>query len=168
MILARDLSVFATLSHQYTTRALKLANLKGNDYYKARSIADACSIVGHFTVFLADLENFVTLVNDEGCEDEQTSQLRLHNVVDIEGSLLQLNLTIPENFLLQARLYDSRAPDQRGGGEYMGNQHAELEEHYNDTVGPCDRHHNILLLSLTGSAHGFQSQSAVLSAWSQL
>ena len=61
------------LSHQYTTRALKLVNFKGDDYYKARSIADACSIVGYFTVFLADLENFVKLMNEEGCEDEQMS-----------------------------------------------------------------------------------------------
>ena len=76
------------LSHQSTTRALKLASFKGDDHYKAHSIADACSTVGHFTVLLADLENFVKLMNDEGCEDEQTSQLKLHKVVDIEGFLL--------------------------------------------------------------------------------
>ena len=60
-------------------------------------------------------------MNDEDCKDEQTSQLKLQNVVDIEGFLLQSNLTIPENFLLQARLYDSRDPDQRAAGEYRGN-----------------------------------------------
>ena len=135
------------LSHQYTKRSLKLTSLKGDDYYKARSIVDACNNFGEFRVLFASMENVVTFMNGEGGEDEKTSQLELHNIVDLEGFILQPFLVIPEDFLLQAELYDSRDPDQRNGGEYMGNQHADFDEHYKDTVRYFDEAHYIFLLS---------------------
>lgn len=122
------------LDHQYTDAALKLANLKGNDYYRVRYVADSCREAGGFCVLLASLHKVVTFMNDEGGEEDAESELRLNHIVDVEGVVLREALLIPEHYLLQEELYDSRDPDNQTGGEYMGNQHAEFEQFYNDTV----------------------------------
>ena len=124
--------------YQYTKGALKLATLKGDDYYQARFVADACNNVGEFCVLLASMVLIETWLNDDGGEDEKTFQLKVNNIVDLEGFVLQQGLNIPETFLLQDRLYKSRDPDERTGGEYMGNQHAEIDEVYRDTVSCFD------------------------------
>ena len=122
------------LDHQYTDAALKLANLKGDDYYRARYIADSCGEAGNFCVLLASLQRVVTFMNDEGGREEAESELRLKRIVDVEGFILRDALLIPEYYLLQEGLYDSRDPDHQTGGEYIGNQHAEFDQLYNDTV----------------------------------
>jgi hypothetical protein len=122
------------LDHQYTDAALKLANLKGDDYYRARYVADSCGEAGDFCVLLASLQRVVTFLNDEGGREDEESELRLKRIVDVEGFVLRDSLLIPEDYLLQEGLYDSRDPDNQTGGEYMGNQHAEFDQFYNDTV----------------------------------
>lgn len=45
------------------------------------------------------------------------------------------SLGIDENSIVQEDLYnEDREPDARAGGEYWGNQHAEVDEIYKDTV----------------------------------
>jgi hypothetical protein len=73
-------------------------------------------------------------MNDEGGEEDAQSELRLDRIVDLEGFTLRESLLIPDEYLLQQGLYDSRDPDEQTGGEYMGNQHAEFDQFYNDTV----------------------------------
>ena len=122
------------MGHQYTDAGLRLANLKGDDYHQARLVADACSKAGDFCVLLASLQKVVTFMNDEGGEEDAESDLGLETIVDLEGYILGNSRSIPESFLLQQWLYDSRDPDNQRGGEYMGNQHAEINQTYNDTV----------------------------------
>ena len=117
------------LGHQYTAAALRMATLKGEDYIQARFIADAGEKTGEFEILLASMEKIVTLD-----EDERTSELWLNNIVDLEGYILQSETKIPKDFLLQDWLYRSRDPDEHAGGEYQGNQHAEVQETYRDTV----------------------------------
>lgn len=119
------------LSHQYTEAGLKLGCLKGEDFHRARYVAGACGKAGDFYVLLASMERIVTFSNDEGGDDYKQSEL-LIQVVDMDGSALA-RLKVSENSLVQ-EIYDNRNPDVQQGGEYMGNQHAEFEQVYNDTV----------------------------------
>lgn len=119
------------LDYQYTDTGLKLASLKGNDYYRARYVVDSCGKASGFCVLLASLQKVVSFPNDEGGEEE--CELWLDRIVDIEGFTLRKSLSIAEECLLQ-RLYDSRDPDNQAGGEHLGNQHANLKQFYNDTV----------------------------------
>ncbi|MCJ1391367.1 hypothetical protein MMC18_004230 [Xylographa bjoerkii] len=118
----------------YTDAGLKLAELKGDDYYRACYVANACRKVGDFCVLLASMQKVVTLPNDEGGEENAQSELRLNRILDLEGFALQKSLTIPEDFLLQPWLYGSRDNDEQHGGEYLGNQHADFDQYYNDSV----------------------------------
>lgn len=85
-------------------------------------------------VLLAHLERCVTQPNDEGGEDYCEEQLTLRNIVDTNGFMLQIGLNIPSSFLVQESLYEDRDPDEQAGGEHLGNQHADLEFTYKDTV----------------------------------
>ena len=80
------------------------------------------------------MQKVVTFMNDEGGEENAESRIRLDTVFDLEGFILQNSLGIAENLILQHSLYDSRDPDNQRGGEYMGNQHGEIDQTYNDTV----------------------------------
>jgi hypothetical protein len=120
------------LDHQYTVASLNLANLKGDDYNRARYVADGCREAGGFCVLLANLSMVVTFPNDEG-DDDRKSHLQLNRIVDMEGFVLKESLLISTDYLLQ-NLYHSRDPDSQTGGEYMGNQHADIDQIYNDTV----------------------------------
>ncbi|KAI5861417.1 hypothetical protein GGS23DRAFT_576734 [Durotheca rogersii] len=48
--------------------------------------------------------------------------------------LSRLNLTLSEGYLLGSMDYPNRDPDRHRGGEYVGNEHAEIEETYLDRV----------------------------------
>ena len=122
------------LDYQYTDAGLKLANLKGDDYYRARYVANACSKADDFCVLLASMKKVVTFANDEGGEEDKESRIKLDHVVDLEGFKLSNPLTIADGYLLQEDLYDERDPDGQDGGGYCGNQHMEIDQYYNDTV----------------------------------
>lgn len=122
------------MDHQYTDAGLKLATLKGDDYYRARYVADACNKVGDFCALLASMQKVVTFPNGEEGEEYAKSFLRLDNIVDLEGHKLGTSLKIPNNILLQQRLYISRLHDSQIGGEYTGNDYANFDQLYNNTV----------------------------------
>ena len=118
------------LDHKYTNAALRLAELKGVDYCRARYVARSSERHGEFAVLLANMERCVTLQED--CDDE--SQINLLHIVDLEGfDLTAVHLRIPREDILQDP-YGSRDPDVQRGGEHMGNQHAEVERFYKDSV----------------------------------
>lgn len=112
---------------------------------------------------LASLQKVVTFENDEGGEEDAQSELRLEHITDLEGFTLQKSLRIPENFLLQQSLYDSRDPDSQNGGEFLGNQHADIDQFYKNTVrsrmnaesGSCSRFQKVMLIVPKASATSF-------------
>jgi hypothetical protein len=120
------------LTHQHTEAGLKLSSLKGKDFHRARFVADACSKAGGFYVLLASIKSVVSFSNDEGGDRAQRFNLVIR-VVDLDGSVIAPRLNVPENAIMQ-EIYENRDPDVRQGGEYLGNQHAGIEQIYNDTV----------------------------------
>lgn len=127
------------LAHNYTNQGLQLAHLKGNDYYRARHVSQSCSEHGGYYVLLANMELCVTDSNHEE-EEEKTSQLYLTHIVDLGGFNLSIHrsLIIDETTLLAEIHHENRNPDTQVGGNYMGNQHGEIDQFYNDSVGTCE------------------------------
>ncbi|KAK4506729.1 hypothetical protein PRZ48_000462 [Zasmidium cellare] len=122
------------LDFKYTKKSLKLALLKGNDSNRVRHVAQSCAEHGQFYCFLANMELCIT---DYQTEDQDThSRLRLSRVVDLDGfDLMPYHaLTIPKSTLLHRVHNESRAPDAQSGGGYTGNQHAEIDQIYEDSV----------------------------------
>jgi len=122
------------LDHQYTPRNLRLSSLKGLDYQRARCLADSCDRYGESYLFLAQLDKCKIWPNDEDGESNMARQRYLYHVCSLEGfELSPLEVDINKTSLLSSISYD-RDPDFRGGGEYIGNQHGEIEETYSDMV----------------------------------
>ncbi|KAL8938341.1 MAG: hypothetical protein Q9216_003942 [Gyalolechia sp. 2 TL-2023] len=123
------------LAHQYTNQNLRLAQLKGDDYHRARHVAQGCAAHGKFYVLLANMEMCMT---DRNCEEEEEveSQLILCRVVDLQGSNLSMYnaMNISDEFILHGSSYDDRQPDVQRGGNYLGNQYAEIEQFFKDSA----------------------------------
>ncbi|KAM5347057.1 hypothetical protein ACJ41O_010062 [Fusarium nematophilum] len=103
----------------------------------ARYLADSCARHGRFYLFLAQLEMYDSWPNCEEGENEwnHTRGMYLHHVCNLEGfEVSPLQGNIAETSLLCPISYDQRDPDTRAGGDYLGNQHADIEETYSDTV----------------------------------
>ena len=113
---------------------MKLGNLKRIDYHRARFVAECCEKSERFNVFFSCMKRSVSYY--EECEDDASDVINLDHIVDKTGFQFASSLEIPESFLMQNWLYDSRHPDENTGGEYLGNQNAEIEQIHNDTV--CD------------------------------
>ena len=122
------------LDHQYTDRDLRLARLKGNDYHHVRHVAQSCTVHGEFYTLLANISMQITDLNGEDTTKE--SKLILSRIVDLEGADLSVyhSLTISDSFLMKKKSYSDREPDIQRGGNYMGNQHAEIDQFFNDSV----------------------------------
>ena len=80
------------------------------------------------------MQKIVTFPNDDYGEDNAECELRINQIVDLELFMLRKSLAISESTLLQQELYDSRDPDQEDGGEYLGNEHADIEQFYSYKV----------------------------------
>ena len=124
------------MAHQYTNRGLRLALLKGIDFCRAHHVAQSCVKHGDFYALLA---NMVMHRNDPNCEEEQReieSTLYLTHIVDLDGFNLSVHqsLAIPEMSLIHSIYDNDRDPDDRCGGYYVGNQYAEIDETFNDSV----------------------------------
>lgn len=128
------------LDHKYTNAELALANLKGDDYYRAQHIALGCAEHSEYQLLLANIERRVPDPNDESTGEEDYSiSLNLTHIVDREGLKLSLPgcLAIPESFLIFNPYSEGRDPDQQRGGEYAGNQHAEIDRFHSNSVSSC-------------------------------
>ena len=123
------------LDHQYTDRDLRLARLKGDDYPRARHVAQSCAVHGEFYILLANMSMHITDPNNESEEPEE-SELLLSHIVDLEGFTLSIydSLKISDTLLLQGISYSDREPDVQRGGNYMGNQYAEIDQFFKDSV----------------------------------
>ena len=123
------------LGHQYPNRNLNLSHLKGNDFYRARHVAQSCAAHGEFYVFLGNMEMCIT---DENCEEdrENESVLSLCRLVNLQGSSLSVHstMTLSDINLLHGASYEDREPDVQRGGNYTGNQYAEIDQFFKDSV----------------------------------
>lgn len=113
-----------------------LPRLKGDDYYRARHVAQSCAVHGDFYFFLANISMHI---KDPNCEDgrfEEQSELLLSHIVDHKGSNLSVydSLNIPEAQLLLGISYSDREPDVQRGVNYMGNQYAEIDQFFKNSV----------------------------------
>ncbi|KAF2785805.1 hypothetical protein K505DRAFT_261308 [Melanomma pulvis-pyrius CBS 109.77] len=137
------------LDHQYTLRNLRLSSLKGLDYQRARCLADSCDRHGKFSLFLAQLDKYKRWPNDEDGKFNMTRRTYLQHVCSLEGfELSPLETDIDRTSLLDSINYE-REPDFRGGGEYMGNQHEDMEETYSDMViFPMSNQRNITSMTM--------------------
>ncbi|KAI4287667.1 MAG: hypothetical protein L6R35_003073 [Caloplaca aegaea] len=137
------------LDHEYTDRDLKLAYLKGNDFYRARHVAQSCEAHGKYYMLLGNMEMCITDPNSEE-EMEKDSVLSLDHIVDPQGFnlLIASTRTISTTNLLRGESYEDREPDTQRGGNYLGNQYAEIDQFFKDStliIVPCHWILNFLL-----------------------
>ncbi|KAL8861958.1 MAG: hypothetical protein Q9178_001828 [Gyalolechia marmorata] len=123
------------LDHQYTKRDLKLAHLKGDDFYRARHVARSCEAHGGYYMLLGNMEMCITNQNSEE-EMEDEAVLSLCRIVDPQGFnlLIHSTLGISTANLLRGQSYENREPDVQRGGNYLGNQYAEIDQFFNDST----------------------------------
>ncbi|KAL8924487.1 MAG: hypothetical protein Q9172_002652 [Xanthocarpia lactea] len=123
------------LDHQYTKRDLKLAHLKGDDFYRARHVARSCEAHGEYYMLLGNMEMCITNQNSEE-EMEDEAVLSLCRIVDPQGFnlLIHSTLSISTANLLRGQSYENREPDVQRGGNYLGNQYAEIDQFFNDSI----------------------------------
>jgi len=135
------------LDHQYTTRDLSLAYLKGQDYHRAQCVAQSCAAHGGLYLLFGNMEMSWTYDVDD--EDDKIKSLGLFTRVNLDG--IQINkdvLVIPEEMVLNGTDYEHRHPDIEKGGEYMGNEHAEIEQFFKDSVSIFDGEVRTVLICL--------------------
>ena len=132
----RDRQTFMcyVLQHKYTDANLRLRNLKGDDYYRCYQLHGACRTDGRFCIFLSRLELTVTRTNDEEYEEKAEEKLYLDGVFALQGIKLRDSLVISEDCVVQRNVHESREHDEQWGGEHMGNQYADIQQVYRDTV----------------------------------
>lgn len=123
------------LDHEYTDRDLKLAYLKGDDFYRARHVAQSCEAHGKYYMLLGNMEMCITDQNSEE-EMEKEAVLSLDHIVDPQGFnlLIASTRTISTTNLLRGESYEDREPDTQRGGNYLGNQYAEIDQFFKDSV----------------------------------
>ncbi|KAL8820946.1 MAG: hypothetical protein Q9223_000934 [Gallowayella weberi] len=160
------------LDHQYTDRDLKLARLKGGDFYQARHAAQSCEAHCKYYMLLGNMEMCLTNQNTED-EMEDEAVLQLDRIVDPQGFdlLIHSTRTISTTNLLHGQSYEDRVPDTQRGGNYLGNQYAEIDQFFKDStliIVPCHWILNFLLGSsftldslarLTTKLRGFIGQA---------
>lgn len=69
-------------------------------------------------------------------QDPEESELLLSHIVGLEGSNLSVydTLKMSDTLLLQGISYSDREPDAQRGGNYLGNQYAEIDQVFKDSV----------------------------------
>lgn len=86
-------------------------------------------------MFLGNMEMCITNQNaEEEMEDEAV--LSLDSLVDPQGFDLFIGSTlrISTDNLLRGESYEDREPDAQRGGNYLGNQYAEIDQFFKDSV----------------------------------
>lgn len=124
------------LAHRYTSTSLRLPQLKGDDYYRARHAVQSCSEQREFYIFLANIETCFTDPNDEDETLPMESDMSITRIVDPDGFNLTLydRLSVSDGDLVRQMVTDDRNPDVQRGGGYMGNSYAEIEQFYMNSV----------------------------------
>ncbi|KAI9894349.1 MAG: hypothetical protein M1814_003105 [Vezdaea aestivalis] len=137
------------LEHQYTVRDLKLGQLEGDDYSRALHISQSCE-EADFYMPLANMTMNVVYPNDDDERNNiKTRKLELSNLVDTAGFslLIYKTMIVSESQLLRPINDENRNPDFQGGGNYMGNSYAQIEQLFDNsaiTIVPCFQIHQFL------------------------
>ena len=105
-------------NYRYPKDKLKLTDLKGDDYYRTRYVADRCKIAGDFCVLLANLRKRI-IYEDYGGEKSEYTELEY--VVDMKGFLLSTSIPTNNNYILQ----QPPCSDSSGDGFIMHDVHTE-------------------------------------------
>ncbi|KAL7938209.1 hypothetical protein V8C35DRAFT_330199 [Trichoderma chlorosporum] len=122
------------LDHEYEPGNLRLSNLKGLDYQRARCLADSCDQHGEFYLFLAQLDKYLNWPNDNAGKSELICRRYLRHVCSLEGfELSPLKVSINKASLLEDINYE-RDPSFRAGGDNLNTFHMRIEEIYSDMV----------------------------------
>ncbi|KAI9892740.1 MAG: hypothetical protein M1814_001160 [Vezdaea aestivalis] len=132
-----DSSSFAyCLDHQYTTEGLRLAQLKGDDCCRVRHVAQSCEEQSDYYVLLANIEMVEKLPDSDTPEEDKESYTVLTHIATLDGENLTAydTLEFDDSSLLGDVDYTCRNPDVQWGGENLGNQHADIERFYQDSI----------------------------------
>ena len=88
-----------------------------------------------FYILLANMELHISDPNTEE-EEEESKEISLTHVVDLDGFSLSIynSLTISDTCFLHDMSYNDREPDVQQGGNYLGNQYAEIDQFFKDSV----------------------------------
>ena len=88
-----------------------------------------------FYILLANMELHIS---DPNCEEEneESKEISLTHIVDLDGFNLSIykSQTISDTCFLHEINYINREPDVQQGGNYLGNQYAEIDQFFNDSV----------------------------------
>ncbi|KAL8669092.1 MAG: hypothetical protein Q9168_006301 [Polycauliona sp. 1 TL-2023] len=145
------------LNHQYTNRDLKLACLKGDDFYRACHVAQSCEAHGAYYMILGNMEMRISSSGDYENVEEEEAVLSLDHIVDAQGYDLLISSTrsISTANLLCGGSYEDRDPDVQHEGGYMGNEYAENEQLFKDSTLIIVQRREILnfLLGRTFTCH---------------
>ena len=92
-----------------------------------------------FYILLANMELHIS---DPNCEDdlEESEEISLTHIVDLDGFSLSIykSQTISDTCFLHEMSYNGREPDVQRGGNYLGNQYAEIDQFFKDSVSAFD------------------------------
>ena len=113
------------LNYRYPKDELKSTDLKGDDDYRTRYVADRCKTAGDFCVLLANLRKRIVYEDYEGQKSEYTE---LEYVVDMEGFLLSASIPTNNNYILQ------KPPCHYSSGDDLIMHDAHTEKVYNVSV----------------------------------
>ncbi|KAL9615706.1 MAG: hypothetical protein Q9160_009323 [Pyrenula sp. 1 TL-2023] len=123
------------LAHRYTSTSLRLAQLKGDDYYRTRHAVQSSSEQPDIYIFLANIEIYVTDPNCESALTPVASNMSITRLVDLDGfDLNAYEVPILDEDLQQQMRTNGREPDVQRGGGFMGNSYAEIEQFYRNSV----------------------------------
>ncbi|KAL8763053.1 MAG: hypothetical protein Q9184_001080 [Pyrenodesmia sp. 2 TL-2023] len=121
------------LDHKYTEANLQFSRLKGRDRLLGRYLREACESEG-FTVLLANLTFTEFNAEQSQAEDEdKETELRLSNLMRVDGRLLIDGATIEDEELIQRNRYQNRWPD-KVESEETGNEGVDATHFYHDSV----------------------------------
>lgn len=121
------------LDHKYTEANLQFSRLKGRDRLLGRYLREACESEG-FTVLLANLTFTEFNAEESQAEDEdKETELRLSNLMRVDGRLLIDGAAIEHEELIQRDRYQNRWPD-KVESEETGNQGVDATHFYHDSV----------------------------------
>lgn len=135
------------LDHKYTDSSIRLNPLKGSGLERAHRLFSLCDEFG-YTLYLASVERHVFGPAEEDSysryggnrsgghhiiEDIIEDTLSLIRVIDTDGKIITIGLTIVEENIVQPEPLD-RDPDEEDYEGFTGNADAEATQWYRDSV----------------------------------
>ena len=152
------MAVCYALDHKYTKQGLAPAALKGEDLHRFRAVSNACEKNGNFYAMLGRIENVISRPQGDGEGAESTYQstrIGVDAIMTSHGTMLEWRIwKFPSDLIIKQPFYPNnpwtysydqerdesrnrsliRWPDVYFGGEFLGNENADDNKVYTDTV----------------------------------